>query len=207
MPPPTPEAVKPTPPPQPTALNPLPPNRSSNPEPLAPPPDKPVTIKPPPPKPAPPPKPKPKIALSKADLTEVDTSASAHGITTKPSPWSKKPSKEVPDKHLPKTDTSSPDTTGLSKDQVAAKLASELKHSGVENAPATGPSGAENSHASDFSAFYLSVRDQVMNKWQHPNLDDATADQSRGDHPRRKGRPGSSRPGAPDPLLGQPGLR
>ena len=178
--PPPPQAapVTPTPPPpQPEAV--VPPPKPISPEPIVkaetppPVPHQETVVKPP--KPAPPkPKPKPKLALSKADLTEVDTTATS--TDTPPKPAVKKPAKEAPAKKVPKTsNTSNPDTSGLSPAQVAAKLAHELQTAGVNDAPANGSSGAEHSQASDFSDFYLSVRDQIMNKWQHPNLADETA--------------------------------
>ena len=68
-----------------------------------------------------------------------------------------------------------PDSAGLSKEQIAAKLGDKLDAAGVKTVKNTGTSGAPNAHPNNFSDFYASIRDQVMSQWQSPNLADETA--------------------------------
>ena len=80
------------------------------------------------------------------------------------------------DSNAPENDSpSNPDSQGLSKEQIAAKLGEKMQTSGVANATSHGPNGAAHSQANPFQDFYLSVRDQVMSKWTSPNLTDETA--------------------------------
>ena len=99
--------------------------------------DKPIT-----PKPAPV-KPKVKVDLTLADGPTPNTVK--HVI--KPKPHVKKPVvKTTPDEaNAPDTaSTSSPDSSGLSKEEIAAKLGEKLKQAGIENAMKTGQSGSAN---------------------------------------------------------------
>jgi TonB family protein len=118
--------------------------------------------------------PKPKV---KVDLNLADG----------PVPLTNKPLKPTPS-HLKKTVTTtetanatdrpavaSPDDTGLSREEIAKKLGQKLQAAGVANATHIGPSGSEHAQANPFADFYLSVRDQVMSKWERPNLDDESA--------------------------------
>ena len=173
-----PEPVEPPAPPQPVAIKPPPVPKPVEAKPVvikndvpAEIPDKPV-VKPTPPKP-------PKVKLDKNDLQLAD------GPTPTPDPVKhvakpkhKKPAVKAPtdDSTSPDSDrTASADNSGLSKDEVASQLGKKLEESGVENAVKTGTSGSDHSQANPFADFYLSVRDQVMNKWEHPNLTDETA--------------------------------
>ena len=45
----------------------------------------------------------------------------------------------------------------------------------MENEVRTGQDGAEQSQANQFQDFYNSVRDQVMSKWEHPDVLDPSA--------------------------------
>ena len=127
----------------------------------------------PPPKPVPPkptpPKPKVKVDLTLADAPDADKPV------TKPKLHPKKPVvKPSEDKEDPDA-ADNPDSAGLSKEQIAAKLGDKLDEAGVKSAANTGTSGAANAHPNNFSDFYASIRDQVMSQWQSPNLSDETA--------------------------------
>jgi TonB family protein len=165
------------------------------------PPPTPVAVKPPAPHPAPPkpvvppvvktqtppigqdqppPKPAPVKPKVKVDLSQlVDGPAPTVTKPVKPKPAHPKkhvspaPTDEAnaPDRNA----NSSPDSTGLSAQDIAQKLGNKMQAAGIQNATQTGTSGSEHSQANPFADFYLSVRDQVMSKWQHPNLDDETA--------------------------------
>jgi len=118
--------------------------------------------------------PKPKV---KVDLTLADGPTPVKHVT-KPKPHIKKPApaaitddSNAPDKDAP----SNPDSAGLSKEQIAAKLGDKLKAAGVEDAVNHGTSGSDHAQENPYQDFYLSIRDQVMNKWQSPNLSDETA--------------------------------
>jgi len=121
-----------------------------------------------PPKPTPPKPPKVKVDLHLADgPTPVD----------KPKPHVKKPVAKTTDNSADQDHetTAKPDSSGLSKEQIAAKLGAKLDAAGVKNATRTGASGSANSHANPFQDFYNAIRDQVMSQWQSPNLTDETA--------------------------------
>lgn len=115
--------------------------------------------------------PKPKV---KVDLTLADGPAPAKPVT-KPKTHKKPVTTTTTDDSSARDTTSNPDTDGLSKDQIAQKLGQKLKASGVENAVNHGASGSKAGQTNPFQDFYLSVRDQVMNKWVSPNLADETA--------------------------------
>jgi TonB family protein len=118
------------------------------------------------------PKPPPKV---KVDLTLVDGPATDKPVT-KPKHHIKKPvvkpTEEKPDNS---ESASNPDSTGLSKEQIAAKLGDKLDAEGIKDAQKTGTSGSVNSHPNAFADFYAMIRDQVMSQWQSPNLSDDTA--------------------------------
>jgi len=125
--------------------------------------EKPIT----PPKPTPP---KPKV---KVDLTLTDGPATP---ADKPKPHHKKPVVKPDDSQDQDQDAEAkPDSAGLSKEEIAAKLGDKLDAAGVKNATQTGTSGSANAHPNDFSDFYAASRDQVMSQWQSPNLSDETA--------------------------------
>ncbi len=164
-PPPVPMPVKTIAPPTPTAVTPPP-----VPKPVQP---KPVVIKPDAPlvaldKPVTPPKPKVKVDLSKL----VDGPAvAADKPVTKPKPHLKKPVAVTADTDDAATSDAAltPESHGLSREQIAHELGKKLEDAGIKDANRIGPSGSANSHANSFADFYASIRDQVMNKWQHPN--------------------------------------
>jgi TonB family protein len=154
-------------------------HHSSAPPPL---PTSPFQPKPPPPKPilkteaptlTPPKPPKIKVDLTLADapVPPVDKPA------TKPKPHLKKPAAKTTDDSQDQDHeaTAKPDSTGLSKEQIAAKLGEKLDAAGVKDSLKTGMSGSDNSHANPFADFYASIRDQVMSQWESPNLADETA--------------------------------
>jgi TonB family protein len=127
----------------------------------------PVAVVPPKPKPKPPAPPKVKV-----DLTLVD------GPTDDDTPAPKPKPKTHPKKPVHKADreaAASEDTQGLSKEEVAQKLGDQFKDSGTEKADKTGIDGSQHTKASDYSDFYQSIHDQVMNKWTVPNAVDETA--------------------------------
>ena len=132
--------------------------------------NKPVPPKPAPPKPTPP-KPKVKVDLTLADAPDTDKPV------TKPKEHPKKPA-DKPSESKSDDKDNTPDhpvSSGLSKEQIAAKLGDKLDAAGVKTAKNTGISGAQNAHPNNFSDFYASIRDQVMSQWQSPNLADETA--------------------------------
>jgi TonB family protein len=119
-----------------------------------------AAIKPPPPKPA--------VKLTKADLNLADA----------PSPDKPVKSKTHPKKKTTvatNADPSSPDTTGLSKEEIAAKLGQKLEQAGAVNQTAVGQDGSDHSQANQYQDFYRMIHDQVMGQWHHPNLVDETA--------------------------------
>jgi len=119
---------------------------------------------------------KPRI---KVDLTLADGPTSAsEKPAVKPKPVHKKPATVTPpdEANAPETDApDNPASTGLSKEDIAAKLGQKLQAAGVADAVKIGPSGTDHSQANPFADFYLALRDQVMSKWEHPNLTDETA--------------------------------
>jgi TonB family protein len=125
---------------------------------------------------APTPKPKPAKPKVKVDLTHLVDAPDVDQPAPKPKikPHLKRmvrPPDDTPDK----ADASRPDTTGLSKAEVARKLGEKLKAAGVDKGLTTGPDGSSGSKENPFADFYASLRDQVMNKWTIPNLSDETA--------------------------------
>jgi len=122
-------------------------------------------------KPTPPKPPKVKIDLSQL----VDGPATATD-KPKPKPHLTKPVTPAHDSNAPDhASASNPDSTGLSKEQIAAKLGDKMKAAGVADSVKIGPSGSDHSQANPFAEFYDSLRDQAMSKWEYPNLDDETA--------------------------------
>jgi len=150
----------------------------------------PVALKPPTPKPPPPkpiikpdapavaldkPVPKPPTPKVKVDLTLADAPVTDKPVT-KPKHHLKKPVEKTPEDKPDKSDSASnPDSTGLSKEQIAAKLGEKLDAAGIKDAQKTGTSGSVNAHPNEFADFYAMIRDQVMSQWQSPNLSDDTA--------------------------------
>jgi TonB family protein len=165
------EAVAPTPPPTPAPPKPKVEQVRPTPTPKPPPilkDNAPAYTPPKLPKPKPVPKPpKVKVDLTLANAPDDDTPPPPK--PAKPRTHPKKPAHKAdtnPDAH---TETDSP---GLSKEQVAAKLGDQFKDSGTEKADRAGVNGSEHSRQSDFSDFYQSIHDQVMNKWTVPNVVD-----------------------------------
>jgi hypothetical protein len=175
--PPPPVAVQPT-PPAPAPFKPI--LKDDAPSLVA---DKPP-VKPPPPKPAPPKPPKVKVDLHLADGPVTPTVA-------KPKTHPKKPAKKQDDSN-DADDNDSPakkTTTGLSKEQIAAKLGDKSDEAGAKNATKLGTSGSPNSHSSNFSEFYAMLHDQVMEQWTVPNqLDESAANPVVMIHVERDGR-------------------
>jgi TonB family protein len=157
-------AIQPPKPIQPKPLPPKPVLKTETPTPLA---DKPIT----PPKPVPPKPPKIKVDLTLAEAPAPDEPV------TKPKPHLKKPvAKTTDDSQDPDHEaTAKPNSAGLSKEQIAAKLGEKLDAAGVKNATQPGTSGSINSRANPFADFYALIRDQAMNQWQSPNLSDENA--------------------------------
>ena len=129
-------------------------------------------VKPPPPKVAKIEPAKPKIKIDLSQLVDApDTDEPPPKIKPKPHP-----KKVVHHTHdTPDRDTTESDTDGLSPAEVARKLGDKLKAEGVEQGKTSGPSGETNAASSDFSGYYGSIREQVLNKWSVPNIVDATA--------------------------------
>jgi TonB family protein len=137
-----------------------------------------------PPKPAEPPKmtslaadkPVPKPPKVKVDLNLVDGPAPAME-KPKLKPHLKKPKPVLrPEDESTDDDRDSatnPDSTGLSKEQIAEKLGEKLEAAGIKTAPQAGMSGSANSHPNRFKDFYDSISDQAHSEWQrldHSNL-------------------------------------
>jgi TonB family protein len=126
------------------------------------------------------PKPKHKHLTPKLPKVKVDLNL-ADGPTPppdklKPKLHAKKPVLRSDDLDANADDSdSTPETTGLSKEQIAEKLGEKLDNAGAENATQIGRSGSPDGHPNDFSDFYAMIRDQVMSQWQSPNLADETA--------------------------------
>ena len=128
--------------------------------------DKPIT----PPKPVPPKPPKIKVDLSKIE--------DAPSVADKPKPKPlKKPVAKTTDDSTDQDHeaTAKPDSAGLSKEQIAAKLGEKMDAAGVKNATKSGTSGSDHSKANPFADFYASIHDQVMDRWESPNVADETA--------------------------------
>lgn len=123
---------------------------------------------PPPPKPAPP-KPKVKVDLTLADAPNANPDKPK--IKHHPKKPVVKPTEDTDDQDSADT----PDSAGLSKEEIAEKLGEKMDEAGVKNATNTGTSGASNTRANQFADFYAMIRDQVMSQWQSPNLADETA--------------------------------
>lgn len=124
-------------------------------------------------KPPPPTKPKVKVDLSQL----VDGPVPDKPVKAK-TPPKKHVAAAKPHENTDASDRptdSSPDSSGLSAQQIAQKLGNKLDSSGVKNAEKHGTSGSTHAQENPFADFYLSVRDQVMSKWEHPNLQDDTA--------------------------------
>jgi TonB family protein len=121
----------------------------------------------PPPK-VPPKPPKPKPPKVKVDLTLNDGPASPDA--PKPKHHPKKPVAKAADED--DADANDHDSTGLSKEEIAAKLGEKHDNEGVKNAERTGTSGSANGHSNNFSDFYAMIRDQVISLWQPPGATD-----------------------------------
>ncbi|MCE0496735.1 MAG: TonB C-terminal domain-containing protein [Methylacidiphilales bacterium] len=128
---------------------------------------KPVIIKPEAPETAEVKPPKPAVKLTKADLSLAEGPA-----TDKPA--KPKPKKKPVDATL-NANTPDSETTGLSKEEIAARLGQKLEQTGAANQVNVGQDGSEHSQANPYQDFYLMIHDQVMSKWQHPDLEDETA--------------------------------
>jgi len=160
-----------TPPPTPVAIKP-PPVEHVHPKPIigkdAPPL---AEIKPKPAKPAPP-KPKVKVDLTLADAPDSDTEKPVHKVKAKKK--TPPPAEERNDK--PDQEASHPDTHGLSKEKIAQLLGDNLEASGVDKAVKTGASGSSGAHEKNpYGDFYATIMEQIINKWQEPNLIDPQA--------------------------------
>jgi TonB family protein len=125
--------------------------------------------KPTPPKPTPP---KPKPAKVKVDLNLQDgptpvvntPKLKTHLKKTKPT---LRPEDTADDDN---DSTTKAESTGLSKEQIAAKLGDKLDAAGIKNATQIGKSGSINAHPNNFSDFTNAIRDQVMDLWKSPAL-------------------------------------
>ena len=120
------------------------------------------------PKPVPP---KPKV---KVDLHLVDDPAEASD-TPAPTPRKKTPAKPSPDRDRLADDDSAPETSGLSREQIAQRLGQKLDAAGVTHADRTGASGAPDGNPNPFADFYASITQQTMEKWQNPDSADQQA--------------------------------
>jgi TonB family protein len=173
----TPPPVTPVPPPEPREVQPTP-QPILHPDLITP---GPSHLAPSKPKPVKPPKLKPKPKV-KVDLHLVERPVAADAAT--PTPAKPKP------KHIKKAEPAQdvlgddadidramadPNNRGLSRAEIAAKLGDKLDAEGVAHADKTGPSGVANSQSSPFQDFYNSIREQITDKWQVPNQDDAQA--------------------------------
>jgi TonB family protein len=174
--PPTPPA--PEPPPQPAVVQPMP-QPILHPEMIAPGPAHVVQNKRKPAKPVPP-KPKVKVDLHLVERPVADVA------DTPPAPTPAKPKPKHPVKKPVAKDVlgddadidramADPENRGLSRAEIAAKLGDKLDAEGVAHADKIGPSGVANAQSSPFQDFYNSIREQITDKWQVPNQDDAQA--------------------------------
>jgi outer membrane biosynthesis protein TonB len=121
-----------------------------------------VPVKPAPVKTAPP-KPKVKVDLHEVERADV---AAAEPAKKPVKHHAKKPVKK-PDDTQDDAD-SSPDNTGLSKDQIAEALGEKLNASGSNNAQKYGESGAPGGHKGEFDDFYDMIKNQVHDAWNSP---------------------------------------
>jgi len=138
-----------------------------------------------PPKPVKPAKPKPETPKVKIDLHEVDRTDATDTPAKPVKHHAKKPVKN-PDTSQDDAD-SSPDNTGLSKQQIAEKLGDKLDASGSHNAQKYGASGAPNGHANEFQDFYALIANQVQDAWNSP-MSPAQNEPIVGMHVERNGR-------------------
>lgn len=131
-----------------------------------------IPEKPTPPKPKPP---KVKVDLTLADgpTPVVDKHVTKPKLKPHVKPVAATPpdTTDAPESNAP----AQPENTGLSKEQIAAKLGAKLEAAGATTAEHTGTSGSTHARDNPFADFYLSLHDQVMSKWEHPNLTDETA--------------------------------
>jgi len=128
-------------------------------------PPKPVT----PPPPITPPKPvEPKVPKVKVDLSKVED-APTSADNPKPKTHVKKPAPKTDDTTDQDQAESKPDSTGLSKEQIAAKLGEKLDETGETTATHTGTSGSTNGHDNPFKDFYNLIKIQIDQQWQIPN--------------------------------------
>jgi outer membrane biosynthesis protein TonB len=125
-------------------------------------------VKPPPPEPA-----KPKIKIDLSQLVDAPTTDAPKPAKVKPKAHPKKAVHKTAPK--PDDDASADETSGLSREQVAAKLGAKLEAEGSDKGTTTGPDGSTHSNNRDFSEFKNLIHDKVMNDWQVPNSVDETA--------------------------------
>jgi hypothetical protein len=116
----------------------------------------------------------PKLPKVKVDLTLADAPATA---TDKPKPkiHHKKPPPKPTDDTEDQPTAATSESTGLSKEQIAAKLGEKLDAEGIKNATNLGKSGASNANQNQFSEFYQMIAEQVKDKWEGPNFSDEAA--------------------------------
>ena len=121
-------------------------------------------------KPAPPKPPKVKV-----DLTLADAPTPAPD-KPKPKLHHKKPAPKPIDETEDQDQASAvSESTGLSREQIAAKLGEKLDTEGVKSATNSGTSGSDHAKANPFAEFYAMLHDQVMEQWTVPNLSDDSA--------------------------------
>jgi outer membrane biosynthesis protein TonB len=120
---------------------------------------KPIT----PPKPVEPKPPKIKVDLSKLEdaPTTADTPKPKHVKKLEPKPDDSTTQDEADKTHA---------TSGLSKEEIAAKLGDKLDAEGVKNAIKAGTSGSTNTRDSAFKAYYLMIAEQINEQWRIPNV-------------------------------------
>ncbi len=111
--------------------------------------------------------PKPKVKINLGPLVDGPAPANAKPIPKHTSP--KKTVVAATDDASNQNSAVNSESHGLSKEEVAQQLGKKLGDAGVKDALKIGKSGAPNSKANSFADFYTMIRDQVMDKWQHPN--------------------------------------
>ncbi len=124
---------------------------------------------------------KPKVRLAKNDLQLTDAPESE--TTDKPAAAKPSLAKKDKPKAAPSESTSAehdkpaaPEKPGPTAAEIAAKFGAKLQAAGVKDSVKVGTSGSiQTPKENPYAGFYASVRDQVMNKWEHPNLSDETA--------------------------------
>jgi TonB family protein len=133
---------------------------------------KPKPIKPKPVKP----KPKVKVDLHLEDGPNAETTTTPAPEKPKPKRIKKAAPQEVlgDDSEIDR-EISDPANRGLSRAEIAAKIGDKLDAEGVAHADKSGASGVAGAHTSPFEDFYNSIREQITDKWQVPNQDDAQA--------------------------------